>query len=60
MSRITEVGGKLYRGEVSLNFVDRRKMWYTISAVILLISIVAVFVRGLDFSVDFKGGATFQ
>jgi preprotein translocase subunit SecF len=60
MSRITEVGGKLYRGEVSLNFVDRRKMWYSISAVILLISIVAVSVLGLDFSVDFKGGATFQ
>src|ERR1700733_14892335 len=60
MSRITEVGGKLYRGEVSLRFVDRRKMWYTISAVILLISIVAVSVLGLDFSVDFKGGATFQ
>jgi preprotein translocase subunit SecF len=60
MSRITEVGGRLYRGEISLNFVDRRKMWYSISAVILLISIVAVFVRGLDFSVDFKGGATFQ
>src|ERR1700733_3747596 len=60
MSRITEVGGKLYRGEVSLRFVDRRKMWYTISAVILLISIVAVSVLGLDFSVDFKGGATSQ
>ncbi len=60
MSRITEVGGKLYRGEVSLNFVDRRKMWYSISAVILLISVVAVSVLGLDFSVDFKGGATFQ
>jgi preprotein translocase subunit SecF len=60
MSRITEVGGRLYRGEISINFVDRRKMWYSISAVILLISIVAVFVRGLDFSVEFKGGATFQ
>ncbi|HEY1625042.1 MAG TPA: protein translocase subunit SecF [Streptosporangiaceae bacterium] len=60
MSRITEVGGRLYRGELSINFVDRRKMWYAISAVILLISIVAVIVRGLAFSVDFKGGATFQ
>jgi preprotein translocase subunit SecF len=60
MSRITEVGGKLYRGEVSLNFVDRRKMWYLISAAILLVSIAAVSIRGLDFSVDFKGGATFQ
>jgi len=60
MSRFTEVTGKLYRGEVSINFVDRRKMWYRISAVILLVSIVAVIVRGLDFSIDFKGGATFQ
>jgi preprotein translocase subunit SecF len=60
MSRITEVGGRLYRGEISLNFVDRRKMWYSISAVILLISVVAVAVIGLDFSIDFKGGATFQ
>jgi preprotein translocase subunit SecF len=60
MSRITEVGGRLYRGEVSVDFVGRRKMWYRISAVILLVSIVAVFVRGLDYSIEFKGGATFQ
>jgi preprotein translocase subunit SecF len=61
MSRLTEVGGKLYRGEVSLDFVGRRKMWYLISAGIIVISIVALLVRGgLDFSVDFKGGATFQ
>jgi len=60
MSRITEVGGKLYRGDVSLNFVDRRKMWYLISACILVVSIAALAIRGLDFSVEFKGGATFQ
>jgi preprotein translocase subunit SecF len=60
MSRLGDVGGRLYRGEVSLNFVGRQRMWYTISGVILLISVVALLVRGLDFSVDFKGGAIFQ
>src|SRR3984957_1223947 len=59
MSRLTEVPGRLYRGEVSVDFVGKRRMWYTISAAILLISVVAVLVRGLDFSVEFKGGAQF-
>src|SRR6202051_3939449 len=60
MSRLGNVGGRLYRGEVSVNFVGRKRTWYSISAAILLISIVALLVRGLDFSVDFKGGAVFQ
>ncbi|HYB18324.1 MAG TPA: protein translocase subunit SecF [Streptosporangiaceae bacterium] len=49
----------LYRGEVSVNFVGKRRMWYTISAVIIFISLVALIVRGLDFSVEFTGGAVF-
>jgi preprotein translocase subunit SecF len=59
MSRLGEVGAKLYRGEVSINFVGRQRLWYAISGLILLVSIVALFTRGLDFSVDFKGGAVF-
>jgi preprotein translocase subunit SecF len=60
MSRLGQLGGKLYRGEVSFDFVGRQRTWYTISGVILVISIVALLVRGLDFSVEFKGGAVFQ
>ena len=60
MSRIGQLGGRLYRGEVSYDFVGRQRRWYAISAAILLISIVALLVRGLEFSVDFKGGAVFQ
>ncbi len=59
MSRLGEIGGKLYRGEVSINFVGRQRLWYAISGLILVVSIVALLVRGLDFSVDFKGGAVF-
>jgi len=60
MSRLGQIGGRLYRGEVSLNFVGRQRMWYTISGVILVVSVVSLLVLHLNFSVDFKGGAVFQ
>ena len=60
MAGVGGIAGRLYRGEVSINFVRRQRMWYTISGLILLISVVALLVKGLDFSVDFKGGSTFQ
>ena len=59
MSALGQLGGRLYRGEVSFDFVGRKRLWYAISGLILVISIVAVVVRGLSFSVDFKGGAVF-
>src|SRR5207249_3081660 len=59
MSALGQIGGRLYRGEVSFDFVGRQRLWYAISGLILVISIVAVLVRGLSFSVDFKGGAIF-
>jgi len=54
------IAGRLYRGEVSIDFVRRQRMWYTISGLILLVCVIALLVRGLNFSVDFKGGSTFQ
>jgi preprotein translocase subunit SecF len=60
LARLGAVPGRLYRGEVSVEFVSRKKLWYTISGLILLISIVALLVRGLDYSIDFKGGSQFQ
>src|ERR1700748_708214 len=59
MSALGQIGGRLYRGEVSVDFVCRGGVWVAISGLILVISIVAVLVRGLSFSVDFKGGAVF-
>jgi preprotein translocase subunit SecF len=60
MSRLGDLGGRLYRGEVSINFVGRQRLWYTISGIILLVSVVALLTRGLNFSEEFKGGASFQ
>jgi preprotein translocase subunit SecF len=58
-ARLSAIPGRLYRGEVSVNFVGRRKLWYTISGCILVISIAALLFRGLDYSIDFKGGSQF-
>jgi preprotein translocase subunit SecF len=60
MSRLGNVGGRLYRGEVSFDFVGRQKLWYSISGLILVLSLVGLFVGGLNFSVDFKGGSVIQ
>jgi len=51
MSALGQLGGRLYRGEVSFDFVGRKRLWYAVSGLILLVSIVAVLVRGLSFSV---------
>ena len=60
MARITDIPGRLYRGDVSINFVGRQRMWYAISGIILLVSIVSLLTRGLNFSEDFTGGSNFQ
>jgi preprotein translocase subunit SecF len=60
MLGLGQLGGRLYRGEVSINFVGRQRTWYTISGLILLIAIIALSTRWLNFSVDFKGGSILQ
>jgi preprotein translocase subunit SecF len=54
------IAGRLYRGDVSINFVRRQRLWYTISGLILLISVIALLVKGLNFSLEFRGGASFS
>jgi preprotein translocase subunit SecF len=51
---------RLYRGEVSWDFIGRRRIWYALSGLVMLIGIVSLIIRGLNPSIDFKGGAQFQ
>ena len=60
MASLRGIGGRLYRGDVSVDFVGRQRLWYTISGAILVVSVVALVVFGLNFSVDFKGGSVYQ
>jgi preprotein translocase subunit SecF len=54
------IAGRLYRGDVTINFVGRQRMWYSISGLIVAISAIALIVRRLNFSVEFRGGSIFQ
>lgn len=51
---------KLYHGETSFDFVGKTRRWLTISAVVILIGLIALFVRGLNFGIDFRGGTAWE
>jgi preprotein translocase subunit SecF len=59
MARHNSFAGRLYRGEVSFDFVGRQKLWYSISGAILAVSVLGLLIFGLNFSIDFKGGSQF-
>ena len=60
MSKLGNLGARLYRGELSYDFVGRRRLLYTISAALLGLSLVGLFGRGLNLGIEFRGGAEFQ
>jgi preprotein translocase subunit SecF len=54
------LASRLYHGETSFDIVGRRRLWFTISGALVLISLVSLVVPGLNFGIDFKGGALFR
>ncbi|MET9067594.1 protein translocase subunit SecF [Streptosporangium sandarakinum] len=54
------IARRLYRGEVNVDFVGRRKLWYGLSAFLLAISILGLVLHGLNLGVEFKGGSVFS
>ena len=60
MARGNGFAHRLYTGDLSFDFVGRRKTWYIATAVVLAICILGLAVRGLNLGIEFKGGADFQ
>lgn len=60
MSRLSGIGGRLYRGETSFDFIGRRKTWYAISALFLILSAAALGLQGLKLGIEFKGGSAYM
>jgi preprotein translocase subunit SecF len=60
MSKFGSLGAKLYRGEVSYDFIGKRKLWFAISLAVVVISLVGLFARGLALGIEFKGGVEYQ
>ncbi|KAF0647173.1 MULTISPECIES: protein translocase subunit SecF [Streptomyces] len=59
MSRLGNLGARLYRGEVGYDFVAKRMLWYGVSILITITAIVGLGVRGLNMGIEFKGGAVY-
>ncbi|MGW5918201.1 protein translocase subunit SecF [Nocardia fluminea] len=51
---------RLYTGTGGFPIVSRRKFFYTLSAVLLLISLLSIGVRGFTLGIDFEGGSRIQ
>jgi preprotein translocase subunit SecF len=52
--------GRLFRGETAFDFAGRWRRWFAISGIVILVGLASLGVRGLNFSVDFKGGTIWQ
>ncbi|NEA19420.1 protein translocase subunit SecF [Streptomyces halstedii] len=59
MSRLGNLGARLYRGEVGYDFIGNRMIWYGVSVLITITAIVGLAVSGLNMGIEFKGGAVF-
>jgi preprotein translocase subunit SecF len=43
-------------GKTNINFMGQRKTWYLVSATVILAGMVSLFVKGIDYGIDFLGG----
>ena len=59
MSKFSGLGGRLYRGETSVEFISKRRRWYGLSIVLVLLSIGSLAIQGLQLGIEFKGGSSF-
>ena len=49
--------GRLYQGLTTIDFVGRKRTWFTISIIIIAIGIASLGIRGFNLGIDFKGGS---
>jgi len=60
MGRFSRLGNDLYSGQKSIDFVGRRWLWYAVSGVVLLAAIAGLSIKGLDYGIEFTGGAEYR
>jgi preprotein translocase subunit SecF len=54
------LGRRLYHGQTNFDFVGRRRIWFIASGLVILIGIVFLFTSGLNLSIDFRGGTSWE
>ena len=59
MAKLSGIGGRLYRGETSIDFIGKRRRWYAFSGILIIASAATLFTQGLHLGIEFKGGSSF-
>jgi preprotein translocase subunit SecF len=59
MSKFTRLGNDLYSGRRSVDFVGKTRIWYAMSGVIIIAAVLGLYFKGLNFGLEFRGGAQF-
>jgi preprotein translocase subunit SecF len=59
MSKFSGLGGRLHRGETSIDFIGKRRRWYAFSGLLIIISAIALTTQGLHLGIEFKGGSSY-
>jgi preprotein translocase subunit SecF len=60
MSSFAQFGNDLYTGKRSIDFIGRQKRWYSFSAILIVLALVGIFAKGLNFGIEFSGGSEFR
>ncbi len=55
---VSKISGEWLR-HVNLPFIQKRKIFYVISSILISVSILSVVFKGMNYSIDFKGGRTY-
>jgi preprotein translocase subunit SecF len=56
----TSAVARAYRGQTAIDFVGKRRIALGLSALLLILTIGSLFVRGLDLGIDFRGGISWD
>jgi preprotein translocase subunit SecF len=51
---------RLYRGDNRINFIGNRRRWYAASAVLIVVCVLSISLRGFNYGIEFAGGTQFQ
>lgn len=54
------IAHRLYSGKLSYDFIKNRKMWFSITAALVVISILVLIFKQLTLGIEFRGGTDFQ
>lgn len=60
MGKLSRLGNDLYDGDVSIDFVGRKWLWYSISGIIVVLAVAGLYFKGLNFGIEFEGGVEYN